>query len=493
MNLFRRLAGWASAVLARWEGAQRHPRDRGFIPGQYADAREDLDQFSRTELVLKSRYWEKNDGFTLRCADVWEQYTVGPKGLVFTPATSVPEFNALVTEGWNRFCELPDVSSRLSMGQLESLASYRWFWDGEISILKTRGASGRPRIQLIECQRIGNPDTAGANDSVHDGVRVDAKGRPLSYFIRDGFSDSSFREVPAEFVIRIFEPSRPGQLRGFPITSAVLNTIQDLDELQALEMRGAKDAGSRVWKFKRKGGTLDPMAFRKERIGLAGATSTGAQTTEQRDANFKRVVGGETVAMDIDEDMELFQSNRPSVAVQDYWDFLISKICIGIGIPRMLVLPKSLQGTVARAELDVSAAFFRSRSAVLIEAFRQVYIYWLGSEIQTNAALAKLAPKDWQKVNVRPPKTPNVDVGRNSGAMISELEAGTLTYESIYGESGEDWREQFRQRAIERAEVKALAEEFDIEPQEIAGLKMVASIPQEPAEQSPTAVPATSE
>lgn len=494
MNVFRRALLRVAdrlASLALWEGATRVSRDRGYLHTYVQDPRLDLDQASRHELVGKSRYWEKNDGFCNRLADIWEQYTVGPNGLVYTPASSREDFNALAAEAWNRWSEFPDLASRMTIGQLQSLASYRWFWDGEISLLKTRGESGRPRIQLIECQRIATPDSFRWSDSqlIHDGVRVDRNGRPVSYYIRDGFADDEWVERPAETVIRIFEPSRPGQLRGFPLLSAVLNTIQDLDELQLLEMRAAKSAARQVWAVKRKGGSFDPAEVRRSRLNVPGSTSTGAPTTEQRDAYYRKALGGETVAMEPDEEMNLFTSSRPSVASQEYWDYLISRICAGTGIPKLLVTPRSMQGTVTRADLDVAAAFFRSRSSVLIAAFRRVYEYVIGSELQTNVRLARVAPPDWMRVTVRPPRAVNVDVGRNTTAMVSELEAGALTYETVIGDAGEDWRSYLRQRAKERAYIHELATEYNLDPQEIAGLKQMPQVA-DPDSQAQTAIAA---
>lgn len=475
MNLLRRPLAWLGERLinlAHWEAAELSSRDRGYLPGEVTHAHVDLSQCSRSEIVRKSRYWEKNSGLCNRIADIWEQYLVGPNGFAFSPSTSSPGFNELASETWARWSDYADLSSRLSVSKLASLCAYRWFWDGEISILKTRGESGRPRVQLIECERIGNPwHTSGAIDGVHDGVRVDPNGRPVSYFIQNTFDGGEFVERPAESLIRVFEPSRAGQLRGFPVLASVLNTVQDLSDLQTLEMRAAKSAAKRVWHVKRKpGGETDVERLRRQRLTTAGTTGSGSATTENRDVYFSRALGGETTITETDEDISLLESQRPSVAVQNYWDFLIDNICAGSGVSRLLVLSRSTQGTVTRSDLDIAATFFRSRSSVLIEAFRQVYVYVIGGEMRFNPALAKAAPKDWQRVSIRPPRAVNVDVGRNSNAMVSEMKAGTLTFEGVIGDNGQDWREHLRQRARERKFIRELATEYGVDPVEIAEL-----------------------
>jgi capsid protein len=65
-------------------------------------------------------------------------------------------------------------------------------------------------------------------------------------------------------------------------------------------------------------------------------------------------------------------------------------------------------------------------------------------------------PGDWRKVRFTPPRAINVDVGRNSAALISEFEAGFKTLEEIAAQEGKDWKEVMRQRAKEIAYAASL-------------------------------------
>ncbi len=137
-----------------------------------------------------------------------------------------------------------------------------------------------------------------------------------------------------------------------------------------------------------------------------------------------------------------------------------------------------MQGTVTRADLDVANAFFRARSAVIACAMRQLYLWCMEYAVKYDRALDG-TPKDgsWNKAIVRPPRAVNVDVGRNSAAILAELEAGTRTFQDIYAENGEDWRQQLRQKAEERAYIHELVKEFAakgqvIDPNEIASIQL---------------------
>jgi hypothetical protein len=124
-----------------------------------------------------------------------------------------------------------------------------------------------------------------------------------------------------------------------------------------------------------------------------------------------------------------------------------------------------MQGTVTRADLDVSGVFFRARSEIIAQAVRDIYTFVMGWAVKYDKSLDG-APKDFLDCTIRPPRAVNVDVGRNSSALLAELEAGTDTFENIYATKGLDWREELEQKAIERKFIHMLAEKYS------AGLKV---------------------
>jgi hypothetical protein len=59
--------------------------------------------------------------------------------------------------------------------------------------------------------------------------------------------------------------------------------------------------------------------------------------------------------------------------------------------------------------------------------------------------------------------------------MINELGAGIRNLNTCIGEGGDDWRVSLRQRAIERKYVHELAEEYGLDPNEIAAISPAAA------------------
>ena len=229
--------------------------DRSWIWIYVTDARFDATQATRVELTRKIRYFEQNSPLVQKLADLFELFTVGPNGLVMAPGSQDEEWVANAKAYYSDWAQAPDLCSLLPLASLQSLSARLWFIDGEIFLLKTRTDTPpyRPRIQLIESHRVGTPTapdqtlgyagiTTGKDQpNIVDGVEVDKKGRPIAYWVQDGFEAGDFKRIPAENIIHIHEPSRVGQYRGITQFYAVLNPLHDLDDLMRMEMSVAKD------------------------------------------------------------------------------------------------------------------------------------------------------------------------------------------------------------------------------------------------------------
>jgi lambda family phage portal protein len=478
-NIFARVAVAVAVLFNRYEGGQRWNPGRSYLQGWVQDARFDASAAERTELVRKSRIFERNNAIVNRLADLYEQFTVGAEGLSFIPSSSDEKWNQNAKLSWEEWCQVCDLQSLHPFSTLQTLGARTQFIDGEFFILLTRGDSKggsanlaptlKPRIQLIESHRVATPANHQQREghSIVDGIEIDPRGRPVGYWIRQGIEDTDFKFYAAEFVIHVGEPSRIGMYRPLPFLYPVMNDLHDLDDLSLLEMQAAKEAAAITNVVKNVAGELPGTNLRRQAFSQATQTSANAETTETRVQQFRQVLGARMVALKAGEDMEQFSSTRPTITTQQYWDYLTSKVCAGVGISKLLVLPYTIQGTVARADFDIANAFFRSRSAVLAAAFTRVYLFYMEWAVGNDRRLAD-KPGDWRSVETRAPRSVNVDVGRNSQTMLSELKAGTRTFQSVYAELGMDWREQLRQKAKEAQFIKRLAVEFEVTPGEIS-------------------------
>lgn len=435
------------AVRAFYEAARFRP-GRARIPTTLQDAKLDIDRASRKILQSKARYWERNCALVGRLADVFECYTVG-SGLHVNPSSSDVAWNDAAKGWWRTWERFADVASRQTFGTLQGLLARSWFIDGEVFLLLTSGDSGRPRIQAIEAHRCETPEKLAPDEgvSIVDGIEIDpTNGRPTAYWFWTAGKDNTrtFNRYDASLVIHVFEPSRPGQYRGLPFFTSALNTIDDLDELKRLEMKAARAAAVVANIIKTASGEVDYESL----IASGGGAETNSTTSEI--TAYQERLGGETIALRAGEELSQFKSDRPSVVTREYWRDLQAEVCASAGIPAVLVYPDQMQGTQYRGSLDMAAAFFRARSAVMQEVVRRVYEWVMRSSIGREPGLAG-APQDFWSVSIQPPRSVNVDVGRNSAAMLAELASGATNFRQIYGPQGLDWREEGKQLAEELA------------------------------------------
>jgi hypothetical protein len=474
-------------LSSHYEAAKRS-RDRSWLSGWVQDARLDTSQSDLHELIRISRNFERNDPLSQRFAALWEQYTVGPTGFKIIPASSDLEWNKRAKDYYDSWGEYADVSSRQTIGNLQSLAARRWFFDGRSLIHKTYDpANLRPRVSLLEAHRLTSPPDRLRDEgkTLFNGIEIDPKtGRPIRYWLKSDFDSEQPTPVDPNNIIDISESDRPWDFRPVPVITPALLPLHDLRDLQMLTMRAAKKNASIATIFKTRDGNVPRANLMQRRLTSVGSLSDGTATTEARIQMVRESYGGEIIGIHPDEDIVQPDNNRPGLVEQEYWMFLTSLACIGVNIPRLLVFPHSMQGTVARYDMDAANSFFRSRSAVLQHAFTRLY-RWLIEEAARKERKLQPLPPDWYKVTVRPPRSVNADVGRNSQARINELAAGAFTFTDHYAESGDEVEEQLRKKAKEARMILDLAEEFSVDPSMISNvIAKQESAPVEPQTQA---------
>lgn len=479
MKLFSALAKFFRRFSAKYEAAQTWSPDRSWIPTSKPEPRFDVTASVRTVIAAKAFHFECNNALAQALGSTFVDYTVGASGLVLMPAaTDSTGWNDRAKKYWNDTTPHLNLKTRHHFGCDQGLMAWRWFFDGEIFILKTRAqdAAGkwRPRIQLIESEFICTPPDLYAQEgkTVVDGIAIDANARPKGYWLKENTDPMrglvTFRLVDAKDIIHIFEPSRPGQMRGISFLHAVLNDLHDLDDLQILEGQAAKQ-NAKVSKFiETATGEFDPNDDARRIPGTGGTADTG--DGKQRMEYYSETLGAEWRALFAGDKVHQNAGERPSETSRQYWNYLTAKICYGVGWSPVVTFSDWIsgpQGTVVRGDYDRAAVYFRSRSAVIAAACREVYIYVIGWGIRTERDLAD-PPADWTNVTIRPPRAVNVDVGRNSAATLAELSVAATNYELIFSSQGLDADEQLDKAGYFARKIRDIADKYKVTPGEVS-------------------------
>lgn len=476
----------------RYEAAQPSGPGRSFIPAFVRDARYDANAYSRWEMLRKVRYFERNNWIIPKMREVYIKYTVGASGIPVIPASSDEEWNKHMLESYSEWCERPARDNLLPMGENHKIMSGERHVEGEIFILKTRikeaGKQARPAIQLVESHRISNPglqfslndnifSSADGNIGPIDGVEVDSNGTPAGYWSRDSIAGDSWTFRSAKDMLHIYRPTRVGMYRNVTPYHAVLNTLHDLDDLQMFEMQRAKINASIAYFLKNAAGEFNQDIVRLGRYMTDDSIPTPNQMPsedlEKRIEQMKTILGSSPIALKLNEELGQLKNENPSAATQWYWKYLISQICSALGVPMILIWPESIQGTVARGIYDDANTFFRGEFYMFAHAAINIYRFYADWARYNDKRLVD-PPADWWKCHVVPPRAVNVDVGRNSAAILAEYAAGLISLEDICGAYGTTPEVLITKKARNVGRIKQIAKQVatemgvDIDPAEVS-------------------------
>lgn len=167
-----------------------------------------------------------------------------------------PEARKLIHKLWQRWVDQADAAGNCDFYGLQSLALTSMLESGEVF------ARMRPRrmgemevplqIQLIEADNcpIDLTQTRGANQ-IRMGIEFNPIDRIVAYhmyryhpadLIISGQINPLPVPVPAASVAHLFEPMRPGQVRGLPRLAPVLARLYDIEQYNDAELQRKKTA-----------------------------------------------------------------------------------------------------------------------------------------------------------------------------------------------------------------------------------------------------------
>lgn len=466
-------------VFGRYLAAFMQWGERSIILSATQDARDEVNFGVRSELQRRHEHWVQNSELVQRIRNLKIQFGVGVGGLQCVPNAgdsdwgdpeALENWNDARAVRWADWCRQPEVSSLMSMGQLHVLWEGSLFDYGEFFVQKCK-VNGRPMVNTIAVHRVQTDPaiTDPEKKMIFDGIQYDANFRPIKYFVRREMEKDKYDEVPAEFIIHKFKCRRPGMLRGIPEGFSGMNRLHDYEDLHRYEMQAAKIASRIALVKSNPSGEVDTQQSRRLALGIGTTNAKNQPVMKNGDTMYDISLGSVETTIRSGDKLDNFMITRPAATQQQYWDLLVSMICNGYNVPKLLVMPYSMQGTVTRADLDVCTNAFRSDFEIVAEAVREIYEWQVGWDVKFNQKnVGESYPSDFKNVVIRPPRAPNVDIGYTAQALETEMRLGVKPVQDVYAERNQDWRVQWRQNAEAAAFKKKLAKEFDIEPDEIS-------------------------
>jgi lambda family phage portal protein len=180
-----------------------------------------------------------------------QKWTTNLIGVGITPRfkrIKSKERKLAITDLWNDFVAKSDADGVLNYYGQQTLAVRSWFESGEVFVRRRyrRTNSGLPvpmQVQLIEADFVPMMDSdawpgLSKDNRIRSGIELDKNGQRVAYWVHkfhpgDGttaIGGQDLIRVPAEDMRHVFEPKRPGQLRGVPVMASVLARLRNIND-----------------------------------------------------------------------------------------------------------------------------------------------------------------------------------------------------------------------------------------------------------------------
>jgi lambda family phage portal protein len=264
-NPIDRVIGWFNpqAGLARHRARQNlqrayeaaSPRD-GWRPRRSGASANADHQADAKMLRAKARALVQNVPYIAAALDTLATDTIGTGIMVRATGAEQEKINALFTE----WAKVADADERLDYYGLIKVAYAAMEQDGEVLVrLRPRRPSdGLPvplQLQVLEIDWLDDSRMGSYNgNTIIQGIEYDQLGKVAAYWLWDqhpgdtalirGRKIQSSR-VPAQNIIHLFNPKRPGQGRGFTRFAPIIARTRDTQTYEDAEL-GRKNLEARL-------------------------------------------------------------------------------------------------------------------------------------------------------------------------------------------------------------------------------------------------------
>lgn len=357
-----------------------------------------------------------------------------------------------LTDLWNDFVARADADCVLNLYAMQTLVVRSWLDAGEVFVRRRprfldEGLPVPLQIQIIEAEFVPLMDVDSytglpVGHRIRSGIELDKRGRRVAYWLykehpgdgtmMTGLPDELVR-VAASDICHIFEPKRPGQLRGVSMLAPVLNrlkTIENYDDatltrqqlanlVVAFITRGLPDLGP--------DDDINPLS-NQENVESAAGPLLGLQPG---------------LVQELEDGQKVEWSNPPEAGT-NYPDYMRTQhmgTSAAAGLPYELFSGdiKEVSDRTLRVIINEFRRFAEQRQwQIVIPMFCQPVVEWFAAagvlsgsislDEYDNVRRVEHAPHGWQ--HIHPVQDPQ-------GKKL-EVEAGFRSRSSVVGERGDD-------------------------------------------------------
>ena len=383
-------------------------------------------------------------------------------------------FRTEIRQLWDLWGEDADAAGVLSFDLLVGLSFRSMCESGEVFLrLRPRrmedGLAVPLQVQVIESDHCPLDHTTRApnGNKIIAGIEFDKLGRRVAYWMYPEHpgqyatiseSYNELKRVDASEIIHVYDPARPGQVRGAPKMAAILTRLKDLDEYESAELTKKKISSLFVGSIHSPAPDADLL---DEEEGM----------DEQPNVNWARLEPGTIMSLEPGEELSF---NDPPAADSTYEPHVkmnlraIAAGGFGVTYEQMTGDLTGVNFSSIRAGLNEFQRRARRLQRLLIHQLcRPVWMAFLDSAV-ISGAIAAPGPvsqmRIWGRVEWRAPGWRYVNPQQEITANKEKIKAGLASRAGIAAEEGYDINEIDAQIAEDHARAQKLGLKYDTDP-----------------------------
>jgi lambda family phage portal protein len=365
-----------------------------------------------------------------------------------------------------------DASGLLDFYGQQTQAARAWLEGGECFIrlrprLASDGLSVPLQIEIVEPELCPHDyHSFSSTKRIRAGIEFDAVGRRVAYYFHpsrpelDDWDSTQLRRVPADLVIHLFEPTRPGQLRGTPMLVQALVKLFELDKLADAQVIRQQLANMFVAYLRRPPGSVD-LESPHPLTGLPVSDVEGDRPTLSFEPGIFQELGP-------GEEMQFSDPPEVPAAYTDFYRQELRSACYAAGVPYEVVtgdLSQVNDRTVRVILHEFRRGVMAKQHQIFAHQFcRRIYRAWMDRAFLSGALPIPIEyvedPRPWLAVKWMPQGWPYLHPVQDVQAKTAEIRAGLTSRSAAVSEQGEDAEEIDNEQSVDNARADKLGLQY---------------------------------
>jgi lambda family phage portal protein len=398
-----------------------------------------------TGLRLQARIDREAVGLSDEQADIWESKT---------------------EREWRLFWESKDVDAArtLNGNGITRMVYQQTKENGDVFILlpriKRKGMPYDLTLQVIEADMVCNADSKSDDSELAGGIKRDKYGAPVEYQVltqHPGSADAKqeWQKIPAfgsktglRNIIHLYNPTRPGQVRGVPDLAPVIEALKQLGNYTEIELTAAAISGCFT-------------VFIETESGQGGFDYSNLGGETGQSSGDKDIKLGSGLIVELANGEKAHDSNpgRPNSSFDPFVQAILRQIGVALELPfEILIKHFTASYSAARAALLEMWKYVLSERLWLTDNFLKiVYEVWMHEAVASGRLAAPGFFSDpaikaaYLGCDFIGPTKGQIDELKEVRAAGDRVMAGFSTIAKETAElTGGDWERNHKQQAKER-------------------------------------------